>query len=103
MQSDHREEEEGYSEITVDNKSLFYKKSQKVSYKMFKELFACEENDRSKKQIKKDYRSLEKSHRQVKFKHLIGMYDPSFIFKFKLLHRLLSHIKRRVWLGLTVH
>jgi hypothetical protein len=54
------------------NESLYYKSSQKLSYGMFKELLACEENDRSKKQLKKDYRALEQNHRQVKFKHLIG-------------------------------
>ena len=40
---------------------------------MFKELFHFEENDRTRKELKKDYRYIEKDHRgHVKFKHLIG-------------------------------
>ena len=55
------------------NMSQHYKKSSKISYKAFKELFAFEENDRDKKNLKKDYKRLEKEHKnKVKFKHLIG-------------------------------
>jgi len=39
-------------------------------------LFAFEENDRDKKQLKKDYKRLEKENKnKVKFKHLIGKID----------------------------
>jgi hypothetical protein len=51
-----------------------YKKSSKISYQAFKELFLFEEdNDRDKKRLKKDYLKIEKEHNgKVKFKHLIG-------------------------------
>ncbi len=40
---------------------------------MFREIFDFEENDRSRKEMKRDYREMEESHRGVvKFKHLIG-------------------------------
>lgn len=48
-----------------------------MSYRIFKDLFSHEENDRGKKQLKKDYRALEKSKRHVKFKHLIDYYLSS--------------------------
>ena len=52
---------------------MIYKKSSKISSKAFKELFAFEENDRDKKQLKKDYKKMEKKNNgKVKFKHLIG-------------------------------
>ena len=60
----------------ANNISQHYKKSSKISYRAFKDLFAFEENDRDKKQLKKDYKRLEKENKnKVKFKHLIGKID----------------------------
>lgn len=53
--------------------NIYYKKSKKISSRLFREMFKFEENDRHKKQIKKDYREIEQINGQVKFKHLIGM------------------------------
>lgn len=73
------------------NRSQHYKKSSKITYQSFKELFDFEENDRDKKQLKKDFRKIENEHNnKVKFKHLIGMLDQSDYFG-----RLLSAIEWR--------
>ena len=61
-----------------DNSSQFdqeegYPKSKKLAYSDFKDLFNYEENDRDKKELKRDYKKLEKDQSgNVKFKHLIG-------------------------------
>jgi Ca2+-binding EF-hand superfamily protein len=53
--------------------SQHYKKSSRITYKGFKELFSFEENDRDKKQLKKDFKKMDKEHKgKLKFKHLIG-------------------------------
>ena len=56
------------------NRSHYYKKSSKISKQAFKELFAFEDNDRDKKQLKKDFKKIEKLNKggSVKFKHLLG-------------------------------
>ncbi|CDW78000.1 UNKNOWN [Stylonychia lemnae] len=57
------------------NRSHHYKKSSKITKQAFKELFAFEENDRDKKQLKKDFKKIEKQNKgQVKFKHLLDYY-----------------------------
>ena len=44
-----------------------------MSYQEFKDLFNFHENDRDKKDLKKEYKKIEKKHHgKVKFKHLIG-------------------------------
>ena len=43
-----------------------------MSRRLFTDLFSFEENDRDKKLLKKDFRAIEKDHKKVKFKHLIG-------------------------------
>lgn len=65
------------------NTSQYYKKSQKISKKAFKELFAFDENDRDKKSLKKDFRKIEKAQHsgKVKFKHLIGMFKTKLLTK----------------------
>lgn len=45
------------------NNSHHYKKSSKINVQAFKELFAFEENDRDKKQLKKDFKKIEKSNK----------------------------------------
>jgi hypothetical protein len=46
-----------------------------VSYRLFKDLFRFEENERSKKQLKRDYRAMEQNtSSSVKFKHLLDHY-----------------------------
>jgi hypothetical protein len=55
---------------------LYYKKSQKISGRMFREIFDFEENDRNRKDLKRDYKALEADHKSVKFKHLIGRKCP---------------------------
>lgn len=62
----------------MDDEDIIYKKSQKLSYQDFKQLFHYEENDRDKKDLKKDFKKIEKKHRgTVKFKHLIDYYLTS--------------------------
>ena len=40
---------------------------------MFREIFDYQENDRNRKEMKKDYKEMERRHKGgVKFKHLIG-------------------------------
>ncbi len=57
-----------------NNQSQGFRKTPKIiNYKSFKELFQFEENDRDKKEMKKDYKRIEKEHKgKIKFKHLIG-------------------------------
>ena len=60
------------NESSKAHQSMYYKSSHKLPYASFKDLLLCDENDRSAKQLKRDYRQMEHKHRQVKFKHLIG-------------------------------
>lgn len=65
--------EERSEQDSFTQHSKFFKKSQRVSYKEFKELFSFEENERDKKQLKKDFKRMEKKNSgKVKFKHLLG-------------------------------
>jgi len=51
------------------------KPNKSINSKAFKELFYYEENDRSQKELKKEFSSLEKDHKgRLKFKHLIDYY-----------------------------
>lgn len=51
------------------------KPNKHISSQAFKDLFYFEENDRSKKELKKEFANLEKDHRgRLKFKHLIDHY-----------------------------
>ncbi len=55
---------------------MYYKKSKKISWEEFKNLFKFDENERDKKDLKKDYKKMEKKNSgKVKFKHLIGNND----------------------------
>lgn len=63
--------EENYNSQESEQEN--YTKSQKISYKDFKNIFKFDENDRDSKELKKDYKKIEKKSKgKVKFKHLVG-------------------------------
>ena len=53
-----------HQENIGNNQSLYYKKSQKISGRMFREIFDFDENDRNRKDLKRDYKALEADHKQ---------------------------------------
>lgn len=68
------------------DRSQHYKKSSRISFQAFKDIFEFEDNERDKKRLKKDFKKIEKDHNgKVKFKHLIGNTTFSLTKKPKLL------------------
>ena len=73
------------------NNNIYYKKSKKISSRLFREMFKFEENDRHKKQIKKDYKEIEQINGKVKFKHLIGN-NKLLIIQISIWHRVTTSV-----------
>ena len=69
------------------NENPYKQTSKSMDYKAFKELFNFDENDRDKKELKKDFKKIEKDNKdKVKFKHLIGN-----IFIVQMTHSLIDY------------
>jgi Ca2+-binding EF-hand superfamily protein len=74
-QGSERKPEQDESE---ESEEIYYKNSKRIRWEDFKELFKFEENERDKKDLKKDFKKLDKKHNgKLKFKHLIDFYLTS--------------------------
>ena len=72
------QQEDNQTDESSEEEQIYYKNSKKIEWDDFKTLFKFDENDKSKKELKKEFKKMDKKHKgNLKFKHLIDFYLTS--------------------------